>query len=207
MASPRNDSLDAVLVHALEALKGRTSLYDMAAAVTDTVRCAVAMVPAADSGAVSVASGRNSASHGSTSEAAADLDAVQHGLHEGPCLSALDGPPLGTRSVVADDLAGADAQRWPRFAAASVELGFPTVLSVQLRAPVGTGAALNLYGRVPGTFEPADVVVALAFVEHLAHLLFGEARDTGRSMTHAGQPAPGAENLLRQLLDPPAIEA
>jgi hypothetical protein len=126
-------------------------------------------------------------------------------VSEGPCLSALHGSLSGRTVVVADDLAGSDAARWPQFAPSAVELGFPAVLSLQLPAAAGVGAALNLYGREVGSFESGDLVLADMFVEHLAHLLFGEAAAGTSPGEYAVALSPEVEHALRDRLDrPPA---
>jgi hypothetical protein len=151
------------------------------------IRSAVDLVPGAAAGGVSISSGGAGGAHGSTSEQAADLDALQHHHAEGPCLSALHGPRPELAIVMAQDLAGWDEARWPQFAPAAVELGFPAALSLQLPAASGVGAALNLYGRTAGGFQLADLVLADTFVGHLASLLFGAA---GRSASSGPRPAP-----------------
>ena len=181
----------------------RPALYDIAAAVNSMIRSAVDLVPGAAAGGVSISSGGAGGAHGSTSEEAADLDALQHHHDEGPCLSALHEPQPELTIVMAQDLAGRDAVRWPRFAPAAVELGFPAVLSLQLPAAAGIGAALNLYGRAAGGFALADLVLADVFVSHLAHLLFGETDHTGRSSQRTG---PVQDAALRRRLDRPALE-
>jgi hypothetical protein len=195
-----DDRLRLALDGALHAVLRRPALYDMADAVDQTVRTAVETVPAADGGGISIRARGIDGAHGSTSAPAADLDALQHRFGEGPCLTALAGPALGTRVVVAQDLARGDAWRWPLFAPAAARLGCPAVLSLQLPAEVGVGAALNLYSGTAHGFATADLVLADTFVRHLAQLLFGTPFDPG------GAPArdapPGTERDLRRRLDP-----
>jgi hypothetical protein len=167
------------------------------------IRSAVDLVPGAAAGGVSISSGGAGGAHGSTSEQAADLDALQHHHAEGPCLSALHGPRPELAIVMAQDLAGWDEARWPQFAPAAVELGFPAALSLQLPAASGVGAALNLYGRTAGGFQLADLVLADTFVGHLASLLFGAV---GRPSSSRGGTGPRQEAELRQRLDRPALE-
>lgn len=86
---------------------------------------------------------------------------------------------------------------------AAVELGFPAVLSLQLPAAAGIGAALNLYARTAGGFQLADLVLADTFVSHLAHLLFGETGHTGRSSPRT---EPVQDTALRRRLHRPVLE-
>lgn len=181
----------------------RPALYDIAAAVNSMIRSAVDLVPGAAAGGVSISSGGAGGAHGSTSEEAATLDALQHHHDQGPCLSALHGPQPELTVVMAHDLAGRDEARWPKFAPAAIELGFPAALSLQLPAASGIGAALNLYGRTAGAFQLADLVLADTFVGHLAHLLFGDARHRASTGQRTG---PLQEAELRRRLDRPALD-
>jgi hypothetical protein len=202
--SPNDDSaLSAALSHTPETQEGQLALYDLAVALTEMVRCAVATVPGADAGGISVASASTQGVHGSTSASVAELDAVQHSVSEGPCVSALNDPLGGRAVVVAADLAGSDAARWPQFARSAVEHGFPAALSLQLPAAAGVGAALNLYGRQVASFEPGALVLADMFVGHLAHLLFGEAAADGSPGQRAEALSSEVEHELRRQLDRP----
>lgn len=179
MPQNNDDLLRSGLHAALEELGCRASLYGVAAVVNQMVRSAVDEVPSADAGAgISIEGPHSTGAHGSTSDEAAELDAWQHNVGEGPCLSVLRGPPDARAVIMAGDLAGRDAQWWPRFAPAAVRLGVNAVLSLQLPTTDGVGAALNFYGRAVGGFEPADMIMADAFVGPLASLLFGKAATT-----------------------------
>jgi hypothetical protein len=69
------------------------------------------------------------------------LDETQSELHEGPCIEAIEDPPE-SGVVVAQDFAGADAERWPRFAPRAVDAGYRALLSTQLSTHGGPRAAL-----------------------------------------------------------------
>jgi hypothetical protein len=199
---PDDELIGSALQDALRAVSRRPALYEVAAAVNQMVRSAVDLVPGADAGGISVESPGAGGAHGSTSGTAADLDALQHRHDEGPCLSALHGPPPERTVVVAQDLDGRDRGRWPQFASSAVEVGFSAVLALQLPAVAGVGAALNLYGRTAHGFGPGDLIMADTFVGHLAHLLFGESA-AGRSR----RPTEALEDAeLRRRLRGPALE-
>ena len=80
------------------------------------------------------------------------LDETQGQLYEGPCITALDDPPE-SGVVVAQDLAGDDAERWPRFAPEAVEAGYRGLMSTTLSTDGGLRAALNLYSAAPDAFS------------------------------------------------------
>lgn len=199
--------LGSALHAARAAVTARPALYDVAALINSVLLSAVDSVPGAESGGVSIESNGAGGAHGSTSQAAADLDALQHHAGGGPCLTALREPSPGRAVVCAHDLGGRDADRWPEFAVGAVELGVPAVMSLQLPAVTGVGAALNLYSSQVDGFEPADLVMADLFVGHLAHLLFGRTQGD-----QVGEPRSTAvdlvvEDVLRRRLHRPALES
>lgn len=207
MVTPDEGSLLGSALHAARAaVNARPALYDVAALINAALRSAVDSIPGAESGGVSIESHSAGGAHGSTSQAAADLDVLQHRAGGGPCLSALRAPAPGRAVVFAQDLGGRDADRWPEFAAGAVALGAPAVMSLQLPAATGIGAALNLYSSQIDGFEPADLVMAHLFVGHLAHLLFGPAPATDAHHTRSADPALEGEDVLRRRLDRPALE-
>jgi hypothetical protein len=136
------------------------------------VASAVDTVPGVDAGSISITEhGRIETRH-PTSEQIGKLDRVQVELYEGPCITALDDPP-DSGTVLARDLAGEDAQRWPRFAPQAVEAGFRSLMSTQLSVEGGLRAALNLYSRTPDAFDAHARTLAGLFGVQAAMLLYG----------------------------------
>jgi GAF domain-containing protein len=87
----------------------------------------------------------------SSSADATELDEVQYGYGDGPCLNAIR---TGETTVVSD--ARTDS-RWPEYFAAINDRGFYAILGVPLMTGTDGGAAVNLYAREPGAFTP-DIV-------------------------------------------------
>ena len=115
-----------------------------------------------DAGSISITHhGRIETRHPST-EVIGKLDRTQSELNEGPCISAIEDPPENG-FVAADDLAGEDAQRWPRFAPLPVEAGYRALMSAQLSADGGPRAALNLYSATAHAFDEHARVLAGPF--------------------------------------------
>jgi ANTAR domain len=136
------------------------------------VTSAVATIPGVDAGSISITEhGRIETRHPST-EAIGKLDHTQSELYEGPCISAIDDPPENG-IVVAQDFAGEDAQRWPRFAPRAVEAGYRSLMSTQLTADGGPRAALNLYSATAHAFDEHARVLAGLFGIQAALLLYG----------------------------------
>lgn len=171
-----NDGTDDRMVIALRGaaheLLGHRSIRDLERLLGQVVASAVETIPAVDAGSISmVERGRLETRH-PTSEFIGQLDDTQSELQEGPCLSAiLDPPESGV--VVAQDLGGDDAPRWPRFAEAAVRTGFRGLLSVQLTTEGGLRGALNLYAEQPNAFDEHSRTLAGLFGLQAAVLLYG----------------------------------
>ena len=167
-----DDGLVAALRGAAQDLVGRRSIRDLEETLAQIVRAAVQTVPGVDAGTISMTQqGRVDSLH-PTSDDVRRIDDVQHELDEGPCLTAAsDPPPNGI--VIAQDLAGADAARWPVFAPHAVTAGYRSLMSLQLSAEHGRRAALNLYARAADVFDPDAQLTAGLFGVQAAMLLYG----------------------------------
>lgn len=97
-----------------------------------------------------------------TSDSALALDERQYEDDRGPCLACADsGTVLSVPDMTADD-------RWPRFAAAAVDRGIRSSLSIPLPMQREVTAALNLYATEPGAFDDDTVELAQTFAGHAA---------------------------------------
>ena len=110
-----------------------------------------------------------------SSEAARLLELFQLQNDQGPCLDCF----RAGQPIAAADLA-ADAERWPRFAAAAREAGFAGVQALPMRLRDQVIGALNLFRATPGTFDSADVRIAQALADVATISLLHE-----RSMRHS----------------------
>lgn len=158
---------------------------DLDAVLGRLVHSAVNAVSGADGSGISRTEHGTVRSSHATSEDIVALDQLQSRLGQGPCITAADDPPAGG-IVLAADLDGDDARRWPAFAPAAVEAGYRCLLSVQLSVDDGRRSALNLYARAPGAYDESaqftaglfalQAAILLHGVEHAAHL--GQALHT-----------------------------
>jgi hypothetical protein len=80
--------------------------------------------------------------------------------------------------VVAQDLAGPDGERWPRFAPHAVDAGFRALMSTQLSVEGGLRAALDLYSATPKAFDANARTLAGLFGVQAALLLYGSQEAT-----------------------------
>lgn len=101
---------------------------------------------------------RNATVAGS-SEHARELDALEHALGQGPCLTSLE----TMKPVV---LADVDADpRWPEYQKILADHGCRAVLGVPLELDQNQGAALNFFASEPGIFSEVVISKAQGFAD------------------------------------------
>lgn len=132
---------------------------------------AVMNVPAAESASITtVLRGQFVHSAALAGELAAECDALQETLREGPCLESA----IEQRTIRIDDMDSDD--RWPRFAAEASRLGVKSMICFQLYVEGYNFGALNLHStRVRAFGEDAESIGAL-FAAHAA-IAFSSARE------------------------------
>src|SRR5918995_636716 len=114
MHPEEHDQLVIALRTAAQGLANRRSIRDLEETLGQIVSAAVNTIPSVDAGSISKTEhGRVDTCH-PTSENIRKLDETQSELHEGPCITAIEDPP-DSGIIVAQDLAGEEAERWPRF--------------------------------------------------------------------------------------------
>jgi ANTAR domain-containing protein/GAF domain-containing protein len=168
----QSDPLVVTLRTAAHGLDVHRSIHDLELTLAQIVAAAVETVPGVDAGSISMAHDAVVETRHPTSNEIEVLDEVQGDLLEGPCISALN-DPAGDGVVLARDLAGEDALRWPRFAPRAVEFGYRSLMSTQLSADNHIRAALNLYSRTPNAFDEQARRIAGLFGVQAALLLYG----------------------------------
>ena len=158
---------------AADDMRSRNSLRDLDVTLADLVAKAVETVPSADAGGITVTQDARIDSRYHTADAIGELDELQSRLDEGPCITAAEDPPA-SGVILADDLAGEDADRWPQYARAAVEAGYRSMCSTQLSSgSQGLRAALNLYSAEPRAFDTESQLVAALFGLQAGVLLYG----------------------------------
>jgi hypothetical protein len=167
-----SDELVTSLRMAARDLMAKRSILDLDETLGQIVVAAVQTVPGADSGGISFTEDGVVSSRNPTTPLVTDLDQLQTELYEGPCITAID-EPADDGVVLAQDLAGEDAGRWPRFAPHAVDAGYRAILSTQLTADKSMRAALNLYAREPCAFDQEARRTAGLFGVQAAILLYG----------------------------------
>ncbi len=156
------------------------------------VSTAVGTIDGCDSAGVFVVQAGDVTAPAAAGAVAAQLDALQRQLNQGPCLDAIAqaGP------VYAEDLA--EDSPWPEFARAAVESGVRSSLSVYFAAGDAPGA-LNCYAAYPRAFGATDraKAVMLAVLAGLA-LSAAEARQAEDARVANLEAALVSRNLIGQ---------
>ncbi|MGD0062150.1 MAG: GAF and ANTAR domain-containing protein [Streptosporangiaceae bacterium] len=101
----------------------------------------------------------------STDALAAQVDEVQYGLDQGPCLHAMRTGILVSIVDLTSD------QRWAGYAALALQHGIRSSLSLPLSSGSVTIGAFNLYSRVAGSFGPAATSRAERFAQNASGAL------------------------------------
>ncbi|PVY97259.1 GAF and ANTAR domain-containing protein [Actinomycetospora cinnamomea] len=129
-------------------------------------------VPAVEAASISITRhGRIETRH-PTSDLIRKLDELQSELYEGPCIDAIEDPP-DCGIIIAQDLAGDDGARWPRYAPHAVDAGYLGLMSTTLSTEGGIRGALNLYAKNPDAFDQRSRTLAGLFGVQAALLLYG----------------------------------
>jgi len=173
----QSDRLVIALRAAALELVTRRSIDDLEATLAQIVLTAVETVPGVDAGSISMTRNGVVETRHPTTDEIGELDRTQGELYEGPCITALS-DPADDGVVLAQDLAGQDASRWPKFAPQAVAFGFLSLMSTQLCAAPSMRAALNLYSRAPHAFDEQARRVAGLFGVQAGVLLYGSDRAT-----------------------------
>jgi transcriptional regulator with GAF, ATPase, and Fis domain len=131
--------------------------------LAEIIAAAVAMVPGAEEGSVSVVTGRRHiGSQAPTGDLPVQVDALQEETQQGPCLDSA----YVHQTVRVVDMAS--EERWPQFARRASEAGAASMLSLQLYVEGDNLGALNLYARVPNAFDDESEQIGLLFASHAA---------------------------------------
>jgi hypothetical protein len=136
----------------------------------ELVRAAVALIPGADDGSLSVVQARAEvSSRHATSDLPQQVDDLQTLTGQGPCLDAA----FEEQTVRVPDMT--KEERWPEFAAKAAEIGAMSMLSFQLYVERDNLGALNLYSRHANAFTDESEHVGLLFASHAA-IAFADAQ-------------------------------
>jgi len=105
----------------------------------------------------------------STDDLVGELDDLQYGLMEGPCVDSVHSAPV----VIVEH--ARHEQRWPRFIPEAVKRGLQAQLALRLFTEEETLGSINMYSTSAETIDPDALEMAELFATHAA-IALGRAR-------------------------------
>lgn len=139
------DDLSAALRGMSTMLTGPGNLEET---LTHVAEFAVQAIPGADgAGLTLLAEGQRRQTIVASAEFVRQVDDIQYGIEEGPCITAVD-----QRVTVTSGSLGGDAQ-WPHFGPRVGRLGVHSVLSLPLLVPGRVVGAMNVYAHSRDAFS------------------------------------------------------
>jgi hypothetical protein len=115
------------------------------------------------------------------------VEELQFTLGEGPCLDAF----TSRLPVLAGDLNGADAARWPVYASAAAEQGVRAVFAFPLAVGGACLGVLDVYRSYTGPLSPPALAGAVTFAAYATATLL-----TGQQQADADQTPPGLDHVF-----------
>ncbi len=141
------DSEDADLTSSLQALSQLSSGLDLVDLLTRVASYAVRAIPGADGAGLTLQEISRADVIVKSAEFVKEIDDIQYGLGEGPCIwAASRGKTMRSGSLGGDP-------RWPRFGPRAGRLGVHSVLSLPLITPAGVVGAMNVYAHAKDAFD------------------------------------------------------
>lgn len=138
----------------LEVGSGETGL---AAMLTQVAQFAVDAVPGADGAGLTLPERERPDTIVATTGFVSDVDAIQYGLGQGPCISAAaSGHTVRSGSLSTD-------REWPGFGAMVAQLDVHSALSVPLRGPNRVVGSMNIYAHAADAFDERAAELADQF--------------------------------------------
>ncbi len=143
-ASPETDDLRESLSALSRLSSGRLDMTDL---LVQVATFAVRAIPGADGAGLTMMERDRSDTMVASAPFVREIDAIQYGIGEGPCISAArEGATMRSGSLGGEP-------RWPRFGPRAGRLGVHSVLSLPLLTPDGVFGAMNVYAHGKDAFD------------------------------------------------------
>jgi transcriptional regulator with GAF, ATPase, and Fis domain len=134
-----------------------TGQMQLAEVLTRVAEFAVAAIPGADGAGLTLIEAGRTDTIVASAPFVAEVDAIQYGIEEGPCITAA----AEARTVRSGSLGG--DRQWPRFGPRVGRLGVHSVLSIPLLTPEGVLGAMNVYARRHDAFDEHAALIGELF--------------------------------------------
>jgi GAF domain-containing protein len=149
---------DADLAKSLDELgQLATAELPLQAMLTKVAEYAVLAIPGAEGAGLTLIAKDRSETLVATTPFVSEVDAIQYGIRQGPCISA------ASEAVTVLSHALGDDKRWPQFGAQVAELGVNSALSLPLLASDRVVGAMNIYARRRNAFDARSAAVGQLF--------------------------------------------
>jgi GAF domain-containing protein len=139
--------------------------------LTQVATYAVQAIPGADGAGLTLLEQDRADTIVATAPFVTEIDDIQYGLNQGPCISAArEGQTVLSGSLGADP-------RWPRFGGRVARLGVHSAVSLPLITPDGVVGAMNVYAHDKNVFDDRAAELGQIFAApaaiavHNAHVL------------------------------------
>jgi transcriptional regulator with GAF, ATPase, and Fis domain len=153
-AASDDDDLRLSLAALSQLATGQMQLGD---ALTRVAEFAVQAIPGADGAGVTLLEKNRADTIVASAPFVAQVDAIQYGMAEGPCITAA----TEARTVRSGSLAS--DQQWPRFGPRVGRLGVHSVLSIPLLISDGVLGAMNVYAHERDAFDEHATLIGELF--------------------------------------------
>jgi GAF domain-containing protein len=172
-----------------------TTRMELPEVLTRVAEFAVKAIPGADGAGLTLLEGPQPTTIVASAAFVTEVDAIQYGLDEGPCITAArEGRTVRSGELASD-------QQWPRFGPRVARLGVHSVVSLPLVASEGTLGALNVYARARNAFDDHAVVLGELFaVPAAVAVLNAQVLETARRLAGHLQTALGSRATIDQAL-------
>jgi GAF domain-containing protein len=153
-AAGEDDDLRISLAALSQLATGQMQLGDV---LTRVAEFAVQAIPGADGAGLTLLEAGHSDTIVASAPFVVEVDAIQYGIEEGPCITAA----AEARTVRSGSL-GTDSQ-WPRFGPQIARLGVHSVLSIPLLTADAVLGAMNVYAHQPDAFDEHATLIGQLF--------------------------------------------
>ena len=130
---------------------------DLESLLTRVATYGVQAIPGADGAGLTLLEQDRADTVVATAPFVSEIDAIQYGIGQGPCISAA----ANARPVLSGSL-GSDP-RWPRFGGRIARMGVHSVVSLPLITPEGVVGAMNVYAHAKNVFDERAAELGMIF--------------------------------------------
>jgi GAF domain-containing protein len=154
LATDDDSDLRSSLAGLSQLATGRLELTDV---LTRVAEFAVRAIPGADGAGLTLIEERRQDTIVASAPFVVEVDAIQYGIGEGPCITAAaEGQTMHSGDLAADP-------QWPRFGPRVGRLGVHSVLSLPLITPDGVVGAMNVYAHERDAFDKRAIALGELF--------------------------------------------